>query len=166
MNPQVAPSNGWNYSGGQYGYTRNNGQRFHDGIDIKADINSEIFAMHAGEVTHVRNTFSAGEYQAGSYGNTVTIESEIDGNTVQIMYAHLNQVDVSVGDSISQGQKIGLSGDTGNAQSSELLTVIPHVHIRAREKDGDSLTKKNPSDYMATKFNSDGSVNESESNCN
>ncbi len=165
-NPKIAPSNGWNYLGGQYGYTRNSGNTFHDGIDIKADLNSGLYSMHAGIVIDIRDSFEPGEYAPRSYGNYITIESEIDDIIIQLMYAHLNSLNVNVGDLVDQGQLIGISGNTGNAQSTNRVLVIPHVHIRARKKSNGNLSRIDPAQFMATRFNSDGSINTSETNCN
>ena len=165
-NPQIAPSGGWNEWGRQFGYTRNGGEDFHDGTDIKAALNSDLYAMHGGEVVAIRNTFAPGEYKAHSYGNYIRIKSIINGETVYLRYNHLNYVGVEVGDIISTGTIIGKTGNTGNAQTRGGVPVIPHVHIRAREVVNGELKRVDPEKYMATKFNNDGSINESKSNCN
>jgi len=163
-NPRIAPSGGWNEKGGQYGWTRSSGDQFHDGIDIKSDLNSDLFAMHGGEVVDIRKSFDAGEYKKRSYGNYVRIKSTINGETVFLRYNHLNSVGVKIGDQISAGDIIGKSGNTGNAQEKNGIPVEPHVHIRARKIVNGKEQKVDPENYMATKFNNDGSI--SESNCN
>jgi len=164
--PEIAPAGGWNEWGGQFGYTRYGGNTFHDGTDIKADINSNLSAMHGGTVTDLRNSFDPGEYRPDSYGNYARIKSTINGDTIYLRYNHLNTVSVEVGDTISAGDIIGKSGNTGNAQTRGNIKVIPHVHIRARKVVNGQETKVDPEDYMATTFNNDGSVDESESDCN
>ncbi len=163
-NPDVTKSNGWNKEGGTFGFTRDQGTRFHDGIDISSPLNSNLFAANAGEVTAVVDSLSPGEFKRDSYGNYIEIKSIIDGNEVYMRYAHLNGVNVSLGDQIYAGEKIGITGDTGNAQSTEEITVLPHVHVKAEL--GASRNKVNPNQYMATKFNNDGTVNQNESTCN
>jgi hypothetical protein len=164
--PAVAPSGGWNYKGGQFGYTRDSGNSFHDGTDIKADVNSDLFAMHGGTITDIRNSFTPGEYRKNSYGNHIRIKSIINGETVYFRYNHLNSVGVEVGDEVNAGAIIGKTGNTGNAQERNGIAVIPHVHIRARKVVNGQVTKVDPENYMATTFNNDGSVDESESDCN
>src|SRR5205085_4276583 len=43
-------------------------------------------------------------------------------------YAHLNRVDARVGQRVSQGQPIGLSGNTG-------CSTTPHLHLSTRRYD-------------------------------
>lgn len=47
---------------------------------------------------------------------------------VQLVYMHLNRVDVKIGQFVKAGQQIGLSGRTGNAKT----TKAPHVHFEVR----------------------------------
>lgn len=166
----VTPSNGWNVRGGLYGWTRKNtdgSSRFHDGIDISAAVNSNLFSMHEGTVVAVRNTFAAGEFRRNSYGNLITVQSIINGQVVRLTYAHLNNVNVTVGQAVYAGQIIGKTGDTGNAQTMGDTIVLPHVHVKASTLGlNHQEIKANPNNYMATKFNSDGTVNTATSTCN
>ena len=47
------------------------------------------------------------------------------GNGYQTLYAHLSQTNVGCGQSVSQGQIIGLGGSTGNSTG-------PHLHFEVR----------------------------------
>lgn len=57
----------------------------------------------------------------GGYGNFVLIEHAF-GNDVETRYAHLEKTLVQVGDYVTQGQEIGLMGETGDATGC-------HVHF-------------------------------------
>jgi murein DD-endopeptidase MepM/ murein hydrolase activator NlpD len=47
------------------------------------------------------------------------------GNGYQTVYAHLSQWNVTCGESVFQGNVIGLSGSTGNSSG-------PHLHFEVR----------------------------------
>ena len=57
----------------------------------------------------------------GGYGNFVLIEHPF-GNNIETRYAHLEKSLVQVGDYVTQGQEIGLMGETGDATGC-------HVHF-------------------------------------
>ncbi|WP_327265397.1 LysM peptidoglycan-binding domain-containing M23 family metallopeptidase [Streptomyces sp. NBC_01232] len=87
---------------------------YHTGVDFIASMGTSVRAVGAGTVV------SAG--WSGSYGNEVVIQ-HADGKYSQ--YAHLSQLSVSSGRSVTAGQSIGLSGSTGNSTG-------PHLHFEIR----------------------------------
>ncbi|WP_314246522.1 M23 family metallopeptidase [Streptomyces kutzneri] len=87
---------------------------YHTGVDFIAAMGTTVKAVGAGTVV------SAG--WSGSYGNEVVIR-HADGKYSQ--YAHLSQLSVSSGQSVTAGQTIGLSGSTGNSTG-------PHLHFEIR----------------------------------
>ena len=154
VNPTIAPSGGWNVSGGRFGNTRNSGADFHNGTDIASPVGGDLHSIYAGTVVGIRKTFSPGQYKKDSYGNYIIIESTLaNGDKVRLRYNHLNTVGVVMGDTITQGQLIGLTGITGNAAAKG---VIPHVHIGAKLKSGSNWVNDDPEKYMSTKFDSAG----------
>ncbi|MFJ8589675.1 transglycosylase family protein [Streptomyces sp. NPDC093595] len=90
---------------------------FHTGVD---------FAVPVGTVvrTVVEGTVVAAGWQ-GAYGNAVVVYHP-DG--MYTLYAHLSTVSVSVGQGLTAGQQLGLSGNTGNSTG-------PHLHFEARTGD-------------------------------
>lgn len=77
--------------------------RWHDGMDIAGlGCGSPIYAANGGKV------LTAGWYYG--YGNTVRISH---GGGLITLYGHLNSVYVSVGQTVSKGQRIGSMGNTG-----------------------------------------------------
>ncbi|WP_416149864.1 peptidoglycan DD-metalloendopeptidase family protein [Salipaludibacillus sp. HK11] len=82
---------------------------FHSGTDIAAPIETEIYAAADGEVTLAGRN--------GGYGNTVVIKH---GETYETLYAHLNSIDVSVGDIVEKGEYIGGMGTTGRSTGVHL----------------------------------------------
>ncbi|MGW0609506.1 M23 family metallopeptidase [Streptomyces sp. NPDC002788] len=86
----------------------------HTGIDFHAATGTSVHAVGMGTVVE------AG--WGGSYGNQVVIKMN-DGTYTQ--YGHLSSIGVSVGQRVTPGQQIGLSGATGNVTG-------PHLHFEAR----------------------------------
>ncbi|MFJ3927097.1 peptidoglycan DD-metalloendopeptidase family protein [Streptomyces sp. NPDC090022] len=91
---------------------------YHTGVDFIARSGTSVKAVSAGTVV------SAG--WGGSYGNEVVVK-HADGHYSQ--YAHLSQLSVSVGQSVTAGQQLGLSGSTGNSTG-------PHLHFEIRTGPG------------------------------
>ncbi|TGA96724.1 peptidase M23 [Sporolactobacillus shoreae] len=94
-----------------FGY-RSFDHEFHPGIDIANSTGTPVYAAADGIV------FRA--YQSSSYGNCVMISHFIGGRTYTTVYAHLSSYNVSDGQTVSQGQLIGLMGATGEAFGSHL----------------------------------------------
>ncbi|CAL9535515.1 Glycyl-glycine endopeptidase ALE-1 [Streptomyces sp. enrichment culture] len=91
----------------------------HSGQDYAVPTGTPVVATHGGTVV------KAGPNGAGdgpAYGNAVVIKH---GNGVYSQYAHLSQVNVQVGQVVTTGQKIALSGNTGNSSG-------PHLHFEIR----------------------------------
>ncbi|MER6628667.1 LysM peptidoglycan-binding domain-containing M23 family metallopeptidase [Streptomyces sp. NPDC000987] len=87
---------------------------YHTGVDFVVPTGTSLKAVGAGTVV------SAG--WGGAYGNQVVIQLA-DGYYAQ--YAHLSQLSVSAGQTVTAGQQIGLSGATGNVTG-------PHLHFEIR----------------------------------
>ncbi len=91
----------------------------HSGQDFAVPIGTNVVAAHGGTVV------KAGPNGGGdgpAYGNAIVIK-HADGLYTQ--YAHLSRIDVKVGQVVSAGQHIALSGNTGN-------TTGPHLHFEVR----------------------------------
>lgn len=123
------------YGGGTHNFT--NKDKFHAGVDIRAPLNTDVFAMFDGQIEAIVDTFAAGEYAASSYGNYVVIRHSrlqhggTGGGWVESKYTHLNSVSqLSIGDRITQGTKIGESGNTGNAAAIPAHTYHTHIYMR------------------------------------
>lgn len=86
----------------------------HPGMDIAVPIGTPIRAADGGTVR------LAGP--AGGYGNYTCIQHTA---TLSSCYGHQSRIMVSVGQHVSQGQIIGLSGNTG-------FSTGPHLHFEAR----------------------------------
>ncbi len=86
---------------------------YHQGVDFSVGYGTKIPAVIAGTVT-------AAEYDY-ELGNYVTVDA---GHGMEMIYAHMSSVAVSVGDKITLGQKIGKVGSTGLASGDHLHLAI------------------------------------------
>lgn len=94
------------------------GSTNHKGTDIgRVGYDSSIYAAKAGTVI-------ISEYSS-SYGNYVVVYHG-SGNTT--LYAHMSSRKVSVGQTVRQGDVLGITGSTGNSTG-------PHLHFEVKEND-------------------------------
>ena len=85
---------------------------FHTGIDLLAGYGTPIQAAAGGKVT------AAGD--APYFGTRVEVT---DSYGLVEIYAHMEEVTVTVGQEVQQGQKVGLVGSTG-------LSIGSHLHFQ------------------------------------
>jgi murein DD-endopeptidase MepM/ murein hydrolase activator NlpD len=95
--------------------------RMHEGDDFGTPVGTPLASMSTGTVL-----FAGWE---GGYGNKVEIQYW-DG-TVSV-YGHMSQISVSVGDSVSPGDIVGLSGNTGHSTG-------PHLHLEIHPGGGAAI---------------------------
>jgi murein DD-endopeptidase MepM/ murein hydrolase activator NlpD len=99
------------------GQLRASGQdEAHPGIDIAVAIGSIVRASGGATVDQ------AG--QDPEYGLFVLLNH---ADEYQTMYGHLSRITVTVGDTVTPGQVIGLSGNSGRS-------TAPHLHFEIRQK--------------------------------
>ncbi|MGJ3244933.1 MAG: peptidoglycan DD-metalloendopeptidase family protein [Elainellaceae cyanobacterium] len=95
----------------------------HNGIDLGAPTGIPVYASKDGTVTDTVSSCQVGQSSCGGrYGNRIFL-SHPDGSSTR--YAHLSAVHVSNGQSIKQGEEIGLLGNTGDSTG-------PHLHFEIR----------------------------------
>lgn len=105
----------------------------HSGLDLACPINTPIVAANSGTVVKIDNACKT------TYGKFINIQSDTPSGTVYCIYAHLNQICVKEGDTVSAGSVIALSGNTGN-------TTGPHLHFGVKNSAGINV---NPVPYLA-----------------
>lgn len=107
----------------EYGALRSDGP--HLGTDLDGNVGDKIYACYGGEVIRVYkdcehfNWRSEEHTCGGGFGNHVRIKDE---NGITIIYGHMTDVYVDVGDVIEKGQTIGTVGSTGQSDG-------PHLHL-------------------------------------
>lgn len=99
-----------------YGYIRKTGYYSipHKGSDFRAAEGTPVYAINRGIVRLAK--------QLKIYGNTVAIDH---GLGLITYYMHLSKINVKEGNLVGKGKLIGLSGQTGYAES-------PHLHLSVK----------------------------------
>ena len=122
----VGPVTGWSAEGSSwldgpadfatpcYGVISQPHKSDHPALDIANDTGTTLAASRGGEVS------VADSYDNSACGKYVRINHGGGWSTV---YCHMSRVDVSVGEQLYRGEKIGEMGDTGHSTG-------PHVHFK------------------------------------
>lgn len=123
LNPISGPTSAgtWYYPGGGV----------HLGVDRAVPIGTPIYAPADGLIVWTANPVPSNSgylgnwsgYPAGA-GNNIAMLVNVGGTTYFVSFSHMSQngMTVSAGQSVSQGQLLGLTGNAGNSSG-------PHCHI-------------------------------------
>lgn len=120
-----------------FGFVRkdNNGNpKPHQGWDIAAFVGSPIYAIADGTIEFIGNQ--------GDYGKQVCLKFENKGQTLYGFYAHLNTIEVAKGQAVKEGQRLGTTGQTGNAAGQYHAEAHLHFELRTKPNPGAGLTDR------------------------
>ena len=111
---------------------RGNGNRVHEGLDIRSSKGTPIVAIADGVVNTIAYTEASGYYIAIDHGNGwlslyVHLNDDIIGNDNLGGFETAFADKIYLGANVVGGQVIGFVGDSGNAEGT-----IPHVHFELR----------------------------------
>lgn len=122
---------GWLYRDGGVGYVEEQGAiqgRYHNGTDYGLPCGTPLVACADGTVVF------AG-WDTTGFGNRISVDH---GDGVQTLVGHLQQIDIKVGQKVTRGQHVGLSGTTGNSTGchthwsvqvgDEYVSPIPYLN--------------------------------------
>lgn len=107
----------------------------HNGVDFSAKVGTPILAAAAGTVLGTGDTDRA--CNGVSYGKWVLVKH---ANGLTTLSAHLSVIQVSAGQSVASGEKLGLSGNTG-------YSTGPHLHFTVYASD--SVHISGPTEYKS-----------------
>lgn len=115
-----------------YGDTQRGNRPTHSGVEFVNPRGTPVLAAAGGTVFYAGNDAEVmfGP-QTNYYGNLVVIAHGIrspDGQPIYTLYAHLDRVVVETGQSVEQGDRVGIVGDTG-------VALGPHLHFEVRSGD-------------------------------
>ena len=117
----------------------------HTGIDIDAPRGTTVLAGGPGEIYWAGNGLYFGYYNpADPYGLAVVIKHDFgyQGDRLYTVYAHMDRVDVEVGQRVETGDHLGLVGNTG-------FSTGPHLHFEVRIGRNSFYETKNPELWLA-----------------
>ena len=127
----TAPDKPW--TSGSFGCVRDNGQRIHEGLDIRClqrdkrgEPTDPVMATADGTVVYF-NTRPA----LSNFGNYVVLRHFIDGMEIYSLYGHLRQVrpGLKIGQTVKAGDVIGTMGRTSNT-AERIAPWRAHVHYQ------------------------------------
>lgn len=106
--------------------------RMHKGVDLAVAEGTPVYAAEVGTVYNVSHSSSG-------YGNCIIVyHGEQGGIEYYTRYAHLSDtLDAYVGKQVKRGEKIALSGNTGNSTG-------PHLHFEILE----NLNAVDPTNFL------------------
>lgn len=118
-------------NGAKFGMTRKNkdgSPRCHQGIDLAIENGYRCYAVEKSTVVGI----SVSEV---GYGKTITLKLDTNNilNGLYAFYAHLSRIDVEIGDKLDAGDRIGLTGSSGNAKGMNDIENGSHLHFELRE---------------------------------
>lgn len=94
------------------------GERFHRGLDLRADEGTPVYAVADGRVER--------SGRSGAYGNLILLDH---GEGLESLYGHHSRNLVAEGQNVRRGEVIALVGHTGNATGD-------HLHFELRWRGG------------------------------
>lgn len=103
------------YSGENLQYDETMGDyRSHNGVDVLAEVGTQVMAAGDGQVTSV--------YTDDRLGQVVVVDH---GNGLQTLYGNLGEVSVVMGDIVKAGDVLAVTGTSASAERAQ----EPHLHL-------------------------------------
>lgn len=133
--PTISTGSGWLWPTPSYSYVSQKYHSGHSGIDIAAAAGKNIVASRGGKVIFAG--FGSAANGFNRYGNVVLL-SHLDG--YYTLYAHCSSLNVSTGQTVSQGQVIAYVGNTGQSFGN-------HLHFEVRN--GVQGSRLNPFNFVS-----------------
>jgi murein DD-endopeptidase MepM/ murein hydrolase activator NlpD len=138
--PIAADEVNWPLADYRYGYFFPGTDIVHTGIDIGAPLGTPVYASASGKVVWAGyGLYYGNDDPDDPYGKAVTIAHDFsyNGDRLLTVYAHMDRVDVAVGQEVEAGTQLGIVGLTG-------FTTGPHLHFEVRLASNSFFRTRNP----------------------
>ena len=116
-----------------FGYTSDSVRLYrsgtHSGVDFRASVGTEVYAMADGTIIGTGDTDIY--CKGASFGKWVFIKYD---NGLSSTFGHLSVIYAKTGDRVKAGNLVALSGNTGH-------TTGPHLHVTVYASDGAKVDK-------------------------
>lgn len=112
----------------------------HTGIDLPNPKGTPVLAAASGKVIWAGNGLYTNNPNGDDpYGLAVVIKHDFgyNGHSLNTVYAHMDRVDVEVGQEVNSGDQLGIVGTTG-------ATTGPHLHFEVRVETNSFYSTRNP----------------------
>ena len=117
---------------------------FHDAIDVRASVGTEIAAPTELRIVYIGYRNNAGRF---IIADAARDNGGFDGDGYQLTFAHMSHVEVVEGQRVSRGELLGLTGVSGSVTG-------PHLHLRVENVVGASHTPVDPLTFFQLPFDS------------
>ena len=117
---------------------------FHDAIDVRASVGTEIAAPTELHIVYIGYRSNAGRF---IIADAARDNGGFDGDGYQLTFAHMSHVEVVEGQRVQRGELLGNTGVSGSVTG-------PHLHFRVENVVGGSHTPVDPLTFFQLPFDS------------
>lgn len=125
----------------------------HNGVDFVPLDNQSIISSTSGKIIEVEKSCNKyggylGSTCGSGFGNHIVLQATQDKTKYQVIYGHMADVKVDVGEKVKQGQVIGTVGNSGN-------TTGKHLHFQVERFKDNAYVPINPEELLSSSNISD-----------
>ena len=123
-----------------YGYDAGGRYLLHNGVDAAQTLGMPVLAMADGTIVVAQDDYSElYGWRCDWYGHLVVLELDQrwQGQPVYVLYGHVLNIEVEVGQEVKRGQQVAEIGFGGAAN-------VPHLHVEVRVGTNEFGSTRNP----------------------
>ncbi len=120
----------------------------HDGVDFVPSGDDTVISGSSGTVSYTSDECPPfggylGNYCGYGFGNFVIVKTEVEDTAYRVIYGHMSKIDVKEGDIVTNGERLGVMGNSGNSTGAHV-----HYQIEYQNSNG-KWTAVNPIPLLA-----------------